>query len=279
MNKPIVTVACTTYNHEKYIEQTIRGFLIQKTTFPIEIIIHDDASIDSTPNIITKYAEKYPKLIIPIFQEENQYSKGNKPWSNFVFPEAKGKYIAICEGDDYWTDPLKLQRQVDFLEANESFSLVCTNVEIVNNHDIVQRKRFQFKNNFEINLNYLLKNNHITTCSALFVTERLNLKEWPKINFLDKYVWISLLQNGSCLYMNNITARYRMHDSGIYSGLKEYSKSIKRIEDYKFYRKVFPEYANIFSKKILKNLIFGLVSSIKRGKFKSFIHLLKIYFR
>ena len=107
---PLVSIACITYNHENYIRDAIEGFLMQKTTFPVEIIIHDDASADNTAQIVKEYTDKNSDLFIPIFQTENQYSQGNKPLANFVFPRAKGKYIAICEGDDYWTDPYKLQK-------------------------------------------------------------------------------------------------------------------------------------------------------------------------
>lgn len=117
-NPPLVSICCTTYNHGKFIQDAIEGFLMQKTNFPIEIIIHDDASTDNTATIVKQYAEKHPGLIITILQTINQYSQGIKPWPNFVFPKARGKYIALCEGDDYWTDPLKLQKQVDFLEGN-----------------------------------------------------------------------------------------------------------------------------------------------------------------
>ena len=126
--EPIVSICCITYNQEKYISETIEGFLMQKTSFPIEIIIHDDASTDKTAEIIKQYVDKHPDLITPIFQTVNQYSKGIKPTTNFLYPKAKGKYIAICEGDDYWTDPYKLQKQVDFLEANEDYGMVCTDV-------------------------------------------------------------------------------------------------------------------------------------------------------
>jgi glycosyltransferase involved in cell wall biosynthesis len=125
-NIPLLSIACITYNQEKYIGQCIDGFLMQKTSFPIEIIIHDDASMDNTAKILKEYADKYPDLITPIFQTENQYSKGINPGFEFVFPECRGKYIAICEGDDYWTDPYKLQKQVDFLEANSDYVLSHT---------------------------------------------------------------------------------------------------------------------------------------------------------
>ncbi|HKK83432.1 MAG TPA: glycosyltransferase, partial [Atribacterota bacterium] len=121
---PLVTIGCITYKHEKYIRDSIEGFLIQKTTFPVEIIIHDDASPDKTPEIISEYEQKYPNLFFTIFQDENQFSIGNTPiFGNFIYPKSRGKYIAFCEGDDYWSDPLKLQKQVDFLEENPDYSL------------------------------------------------------------------------------------------------------------------------------------------------------------
>jgi len=126
---PLVSVCCITYNHEKFICDAIEGFLMQKTDFPFEIIIHDDASTDGTADIIRKYEEQYPGIIKTICQTENQYSQGKKPMAEFVFPKARGKFIALCEGDDYWTDPLKLQKQVDFLENNPEY-VVCY-------HDVV----------------------------------------------------------------------------------------------------------------------------------------------
>ncbi len=111
---PIVSVCCTTFNQKKYIEQCIDSFLSQKTRFPVEIIIHDDASTDGTSEIIACYQSRFPTLIKPIFQDENQFSKG--VWVNrYCFEEARGKFIAICHGDDFWTDSDKLQRQVEVL--------------------------------------------------------------------------------------------------------------------------------------------------------------------
>jgi len=115
---PLVSISCTTYNHEKYIAAAIDSFLMQETSFPIEILLHDDASTDKTPDIIREYVSKYPDIIKPIFQEENQFSKGLRPAPQLNYPRALGKYIAICEGDDFWTDPLKLQKQVAYLETH-----------------------------------------------------------------------------------------------------------------------------------------------------------------
>lgn len=111
---PIVSISCITYNHEDYIRDAIEGFLMQKTTFPVEILIHDDASTDKTADIIREYEKKYPHLIKPIYQTENQYSKGIGVSATYQYPRANGNYITLCEGDDYWTDPYMLQKQVVF---------------------------------------------------------------------------------------------------------------------------------------------------------------------
>ena len=118
---PLVTVLCITYNHENYISNAIEGFLMQNTTFPVEVMIHDDASTDRTTEIIREYESRYPQLIIAIYQTENQFSKRNGAIGRIVIKKRRGTYIALCEGDDYWTDPLKLQKQVDFLESNPEY--------------------------------------------------------------------------------------------------------------------------------------------------------------
>ena len=122
MITPEVSICCITYNHAKYIRDALDSFLMQKTTFPIEIIIHDDASTDGTADIIREYEAKYPDIIKPIYQTENQYSKGVRIFLSII-PLAKGKYIAVCEGDDFWTDPKKLQIQYDFMESHPDYSL------------------------------------------------------------------------------------------------------------------------------------------------------------
>ena len=135
----IVSVLMITYNHENFIREAIDGVLMQKTTFPIELIIGEDCSTDSTRKIVVEYAEKYPDLIRPLLPGSNLGMMKN---FNKTMEAAKGKYIAICEGDDYWTDPLKLQKQVDILEANENIVAVATNAAVCDfNGNTIQKKR------------------------------------------------------------------------------------------------------------------------------------------
>lgn len=114
----VVSIICNTYNHEDYIADAIESFLMQKTDFKYEILIHDDASTDNTPIIIKKYEKMHPDIIKPIYQSENQYSKGIAIGIRYQYPRVKGKYVAYCEGDDYWLDPYKLQKQVKALEKH-----------------------------------------------------------------------------------------------------------------------------------------------------------------
>lgn len=121
---PLVSISCITYNHEKYISQCLDGMLAQRTDFPFEIIVHDDASTDDTAQIIKQYEQMYPNIVKPIYETENQYSKGAGNIFRVMNPHLRGKYIAVCEGDDYWCDADKLQRQFDFLESHDDYFAV-----------------------------------------------------------------------------------------------------------------------------------------------------------
>lgn len=136
MQNPLVSISCTTYNHEPYIRQCLDGFLMQQCDFEYEILVHDDASTDGTQKIIKEYQGKYPEIIKPIFQTENQYSKGIRGLiARFNLPRARGKYIALCEGDDYWIDPLKLKKQVETLEKNPNID-ICSHASFLNINNI-----------------------------------------------------------------------------------------------------------------------------------------------
>lgn len=135
-NLPIVSIKCLVYNHEPYLQQCLDGFVMQKTDFPFEVIIHDDASTDNSVVIIREYAEKYPNIIKPIYETENQYSKKDGTLQRIINDtiHPNSKYIAFCEGDDYWIDPLKLQKQVDFMENNPDYTFVFSTVKTFDMH-------------------------------------------------------------------------------------------------------------------------------------------------
>lgn len=128
---PLVSIYCLTYNHEDYIQDCLYGFVMQKTDFPFEVIVHDDASTDNTAKIVREFQSRYPEIIKPIFQSTNQYQKHVAILREYIFPRVKGKYVAICEGDDYWTDDTKLQRQVDLMESYPECHFCVAGVEEV----------------------------------------------------------------------------------------------------------------------------------------------------
>ena len=131
-NECMVTVVCTAFNHAKYIEKTIEGFINQKTNFKYKVLIHDDASTDNTQEIVRKYAELYPDIIVPILQTENKYSKGIDLFEHFIYPMVDSKYMASCEGDDYWVDDTKLQKQFDYMEQHEDCMMCVHNTMKIN---------------------------------------------------------------------------------------------------------------------------------------------------
>ena len=130
-NDCLVSILCTAYNHEQYIRSALESFVSQKTNFAFEVLVNDDASSDGTAAIIREYEEKYPEIIRPFYQVENQFSKGiGYIYENIFYPNARGKYFAFCEGDDYWTDESKLQRQADFLESHPDYSACVHNTTL-----------------------------------------------------------------------------------------------------------------------------------------------------
>ena len=224
MNKSeniLVSVICNTYNHEPYIRQCLEGFVMQKTTFTFEVLIHDDASTDKTADIIREYEAKYPELIKPIYQTENQYSKKTGIMKTFQYPRVKGKYIAFCEGDDYWIDSLKLQKQVDFLEINSDYGLVHTHAKVY------VEKTQKFKNHMygmEVkSLDALLIENRIMTNTVCFRKEFLD--EYQNQNIYnsswkmgDYPLWLWIMGKSKIYLIEHPTAVYRiLQDSASHS--------------------------------------------------------------
>lgn len=184
VNDIMVTIQCTTYNHEPYIRQCLEGFIMQKTNFCFEAIVHDDASTDGTAVIIKEYAEKYPNIIKPIIETENQYSKHDGSIRRIMNEHTHGKYIAICEGDDYWIDPLKLQKQVDVLETDSSIGMVYTKVKLYDNSE--RKVTGSFGGRY-LTFEELIQKNTIPTLSVL-VRTNLVLTYQQEIH-PEKYSW------------------------------------------------------------------------------------------
>ncbi len=221
-----LSVICLTYNHEKFIGQALEGFVKQKTNFPFEVIVHDDASTDGTADIIRQYQQQYPHIIKPIFQSENQWKQGKTLSKTFVYPKIRGKYVAFNEGDDYWTDEHKLQKQVDFLEQNPYFSICFHPVKVIwedgsQEDSVFPTKKIRFGKTV-LTLQDLLKRNFIQTNSAVY-RWRFSNQDYSDIpdNIIPGDYFINLLhaQRGNIKYMPDIMSVYRRHSGGVWHGV------------------------------------------------------------
>ena len=216
----MVTICCLAYNHESYIRQCLDGFLMQKTNFRFEAIVHDDASTDGTATIIREYADKYPNIIKPIFETENQYSKRDGSLRRILDAHTHGKYIAMCEGDDYWTDPYKLQKQVDFLESHPDY-VMCShrfNQYIQDKNLLEEEKDLTFQG-ADYDLKNLIGGKWLTqTLTVMYRRSALDLKEYESYGMsMDIILFYALLKNGKGYCFPDIMATYRLHGGGVWS--------------------------------------------------------------
>ena len=222
-NKDIlVSISCITYNHAPYIRECLDGFMMQQTNFPFEVLIHDDASTDGTTEIIREYAEKYPDIIKPLYEEENQWVKGRRGSAVFNFPRAQGKYIALCEGDDYWTDPLKLQKQVDFLESHPDYVMCTHHFNTYDQEDgsFGEDWNSDFTEDFTFDLDFFIKRDKWITqpLTLLFRQSALNLKEYHQYpNAKDVTLIYHILKKGKGIFLKDNMGIYRYHYGGVWS--------------------------------------------------------------
>ncbi len=288
MTNPLVSISCITYNHAPYIRQCLDGFLSQKTNFDFEIVIHDDASKDGTSEIILEYATKYPTKIFPLIQKENQYSKGLRGMmARFNFPRCKGKYIAICEGDDFWTDETKLQKQVDFLEQNPTFSMCFHNVNWL--YDLQKSNaNVNYVEDKEYSINELFLKWIAPTSSIVF-----HNKVVPKITeiALDKRVLngdiiivLSAFEFGKVKGFSNSMSTYRIHENGVsHSRISENQLNhlLNYISHYELIReKILGIDKKIFNIKLVDNYMSITLYYLKRKKIQFLYYLfLAIYHR
>ena len=220
MTSPImVSIVCNAYNQEKYIRDALDGFIAQKTNFSFEILVHDDASTDSTPDIIREYEEKYPELVKPIYQKENQWSQKICPSRNHQAPRVKGKYVAICEGDDYWTDPEKLQKQFDFLEANPEYTMCTCSVYWQNMRTGVREQQGCIAQDTDLSMEELIeeKNGRIFQMASIFVRADLwvNWPSWGRLFPIGDYpLNLHAAAHGKVRMLADTMAVYRYYSEG-----------------------------------------------------------------
>lgn len=244
-NELMVTIRCITYNHEPYIRQCLEGFVMQKTNFRFEAIVHDDASTDRTATIIREYAEKYPDIIKPIFETENQYSKHDGSLRRIMDKHTHGKYVAYCEGDDYWIDPLKLQKQVDFLEANTEYGMVHTYFDYVNMCSEKMEPPTGFYKRMKERVfdgyiwdYYLVNPGFILTCTCCIRAILLNSNEKT---FFDYGLFMMIARQSKVYCIKEVTASYRIgHASAIRTNadfFKLQERKVRIEQLYQFYCK------------------------------------------
>jgi glycosyltransferase involved in cell wall biosynthesis len=217
----MVSISCSTYNHRNFISDALDGFLMQKTNFAFEILIHDDASTDGTTDIIKSYQLKHSRIIKSFIQPENIHRKENKSELREPFVEARrGKYIAVCEGDDYWTDPLKLQKQVDFMEENPDYSMCFHKARVLDEDGLNRRVGlYEHLEARDYSGREILAKWTVPTASVLYRAELFpevrKIKRHPDIMFGDVFLFLSLAELGKTRCINEEMSVYRIHGESI----------------------------------------------------------------
>lgn len=236
---PLVSIKCLVFNQEPYLRQCLDGFVMQQTNFPFEAIVHDDCSTDGSVAIIREYAEKYPDIIKPIFEAENQYSKvGFAGLDKIMDSHLTGKYIAFCEGDDYWIDPLKLQKQVDLLEKHPDANMVYTSFETINDKgEFVKYANFERKKHNMPSgdlLPYLIADSFIMTLTVLIRKEMMDYDIYKRCKFhYDYTLALTCSMYGDIIFLDETTGCYRRQDNGLTSA--KIDKVINELKEVKLY--------------------------------------------
>lgn len=289
--KPMVTVLTTAYNHAPYIAQTIEGFLMQKTNFPIEMIIHDDASTDGTTDIIRDYVKRYPDKIKAIFQKENQYSKGINVY-DFMTPYIRGKYLAECEGDDYWCDENKLQIQVNWMENHSEYSACVHNTKKIDLKNNTETIWFPIDGDKDLVFEQILKggNSCFHVSSVLWRADIQFPEEMSEIKSFGDYVLaVCLGIQGKIRYFDTVMSVYRYFTPGSWS-MRQSVSSEQRIQRYQDNLKLLQnidrltnyKYSHV-TEEIIKKQKFciceesGLYQELKRGELKSLYQQLPLW--
>ncbi len=237
MKEPLVSIVTITYNHEPYIRKCIEGVLMQKVNFPIEFIIAEDCSTDGTLAICKEYAEKYPELIRLITSKNNVGAIANE---RRAMKAAKGKYIAFCEGDDYWIDPLKLQKQVDFLEKNPEYSVTfhrCKHFNVVDGTTKGDQCGFLFQNNEEgvdVTVEMFFEKWITQPLTMVYRVSMFDLDDMLKYKYYrDMHQIYHLLMNGKGYLFGFDGGVYQVTGSGVFSSMNIIKECNTVVEIYK----------------------------------------------
>lgn len=241
----MVSIICNAYNHEPFIRDALEGFVTQKTDFPFEVLIHDDASTDHTADIIREYEKKYPDIIRPIYQTENQYSQHKSIGRIFQFPRVKGKYVALCEGDDYWIDPEKLQKQVDLLEKHADVDICAHASKTIdaNTGEYLRSNKKADKVKI-ISTEEVISGGggFVATASLVYRSSLLNdIPEFRKMIGIDYTTQVHGALRGGMLYLPDIMSVYRANVSNSATqGLKQNLKRKIALKDkvYKMFKQM-----------------------------------------
>lgn len=218
---PKVSVVTITYGHGKYITETLNGVLMQDYPGEIEFIIANDHSPDDTDEVIRQYFATNP---VPgnfeIKYTKHDTNKGMMPNFIWALQQATGRYVALCEGDDYWTDPFKLQKQVEFLEQNEEYVLCFANRNVLENNELIVNEPLYDKYSFT---KTEIPRVHIPTLTAVFRNFVGQIPAKMHNTFIDCSLFLFLSQYGSFYYLDESVAVYRVHQQGMYSGSSAFS--------------------------------------------------------
>lgn len=266
ISNPKVSVCMITYGHEKFLREAIDSVFMQETNFDFELIISNDASPDATNQIMEEICESHPNRGSIRYYN---HSKNIGMMPNFIFAlnKCQGEYIAICEGDDYWTDPLKLQKQIDFLETNEDYHSCFTNVQIMKDGIISEHGALRDKHKKDFDQVSVFYDLWIPTLT--FVYRRASLLAFPeqfeKVKSGDLFLFYLLAQKGKIKYLDFISGIYRQHENGVWTGANKLSQIQQTIKTFEYIKEYFKSNANV------KRIITDKIVNAK-------INILKYYF-
>lgn len=280
-NQIVVSVQCYTYNHANYIRQCLDSLLMQKTNFNYEIIVHDDASNDGTEDIVREYASQYPNIIIPIYEEENQYQKHDYTIGKKMELASRGKYVAICEGDDYWTDANKLQKQVDFLENNPNYVLCHHNMYYETDGKKIIRDSASIPKSQT--LLELAQQNFIQTATVLYKVPPYNLVPDSLFDrpIYAHFLFMRVCEQGDVYYMDEPMSVYRLHSGGIFSQ-KSFARQFEMTSDniglmVRWYKGKNDKVLIALKKRLRRSCLQYAFAAIKRLNFIDAVKILTYY--